>query len=240
MSKFCVLILRPAPQGLELVQALNSMHVSTIYFPTINIAPLPIEKTKAEKLILCADVVIFISPNAVEFGVPYLKNYTKEMAAIGASTELALKNKNKPVHVVPQEFNSEGLLSHACMQDVKNKNIVIIRGEGGREKLMQELTARGATVKYLEVYRRDLPIEKITAEMLQKINLILITSQESLDNLLELTPGYLQKDLLSKKLLVSSDNLKIAAQEKGFAFFSALLKSASQQDIINYFTQTEK
>jgi len=240
MSKSCVLILRPAPAGLELVQALNSISVSTVYFPVMNIIPVPVEKVKAEKLISFADIIIFISPNAVEFGAQYLKSYTKKIAAIGAGTELALKNKNKLVHIVPQAFNSEGLLAHDFMQDVANKNIVIIRGEGGREKLMQELTARGATVNYLEVYRRDLPVEKITVEILQKINLILITSQESLDNLLKLTPEHLQKDLRSKKLLVSSDNLKIAAQVKGFAFFSSLLKNASQHEIISYFIQTEK
>lgn len=54
-------------------------------------------------------------------------------------------------------YNSEALLDLSELQHVSQKNIVIIRGENGRNTLANTLEKRGAKVNYQDVYRRDIP-----------------------------------------------------------------------------------
>jgi len=102
------------------------------------------------------DTIIFISPNAVEHGLNQLQslsalNSNIQLATIGQGSAKALKSKlGKQPDICPQEnFNSEGLLATEAMQNVANKRILIIRGNGGREHLKNVLQQRGAIVEYL-------------------------------------------------------------------------------------------
>jgi uroporphyrinogen-III synthase len=86
--------------------------------------------------------------------------------------------------LIPDEnFDSEGLLATEEMNDIKNKKIVIFRGEGGRETLAETLRARGAEVTYAECYTRTFPqtnldLLKTFSEKIH-ISAILITSSEA-------------------------------------------------------------
>ena len=85
-------------------------------------------------------------------------------------------------------MDSEALLAETAMQDVEGKRILIFRGRGGREQLAKTLRARGAEVDYAEVYERRPP--RVDTGPLnealhsQRIDVIVITSSEALDNLM--------------------------------------------------------
>ena len=78
---------------------------------------------------------------------------------------------------MPEHHDSEGLIALAALQNVARKNVLIIRGDGGRELIAEKLSDRGASVHYFESYRRvwrNLPIELIKTWQQQQINCILV------------------------------------------------------------------
>jgi uroporphyrinogen-III synthase len=139
------------------------------------------------------DIAIFVSANAAIRGLARvhargMRLSHLKLAAIGRKTALALKEQGYQIDICPpREFTSEALLAMASMQTLRGKRIVIFRGEGGRELLLETLVARGATIEYAEVYRRIIP--HANARRLRKyidqraIDLITVTSVEGLSNL---------------------------------------------------------
>jgi len=53
--------------------------------------------------------------------------------------------------------NSEALLAMPELAQVNGQRFLIIRGQGGREELANVLRSRGASVDYLDVYKRVMP-----------------------------------------------------------------------------------
>ena len=87
----------------------------------------------------------------------------------------------------------EGLLAHPALAGVAGRDVLIVRGRGGRETLAEGLAARGARVRYLEVYRRVAGPRGDALDRLQAAGrhpAVLVTSGESVRNLFELAgPG---------------------------------------------------
>lgn len=233
-----ILITRPGLAGKKLCQTLESVGVKTVYFPTLLIESVKIDLTSSTNLLKIANIIIFISASAVHYAYEagLLNNLGKaEIAVIGEATAAALKKLDIKVDICPHEFNSEGLLRHDLLQSVCAKKIVIIRGQGGREFLANALKEQGATVDYLEVYKREKPDMKVTKMILDSIDIILMTSQEAFLNLLLMTPSSLKSLLMTKEFLVSSQSLKEYVEHQGFKVRMPLLKSAALFDILNWF-----
>src|SRR5205085_11381286 len=137
-----------------------------VRFPTLKIIGTNIKKVVLTiKKIKQYDFVIFISPNSV-FNTAeaihriWCSHWPKEtkVIATGPGTALALKQHNLPCDNCPEkDFNDRGLLKLAALQNIKQKKILIIKGEGGRLYLAKSLKARGAQIENLNVYKRQLP-----------------------------------------------------------------------------------
>lgn len=240
-----IMIIRPAHQAKMLVQGIKTAGGKTFLFPTLEI--LPAELTDEDKKIIQQlsqfDIIIFISPNAVEHGLNHIQANTELsenflLATIGQGSAKALTARlGKQPDISPDEnFNSEGLLATAAMQNVTNKRILIIRGNGGREHLKQVLQQRGAFVEYLNVYQRIKP-ETNTSDLEQylrnnQIAAIVITSAESLKNLLELTPEKVTSLLLQVPLLLINKRIVNIAKEAGFNNKLFVATKASDDAII--------
>ena len=84
----------------------------------------------------------------------------------------------------PTLAGSEGLLALAGLQDVAGKQILIVRGTGGRELLGQSLGRSGASVTYLETYRREL-IQHDFSDLVTP-SVVILTSAEILENFVSL------------------------------------------------------
>ncbi|GBL32270.1 uroporphyrinogen-III synthase [Methylophilaceae bacterium] len=161
-----IVITRPSHQTGEIKALVNEHQGHPIEFPLLEIQSKSQNETFQNIVLTLNDYdwAIFISSNAVQFGMPAVKHAfhtlpeSTKFAAIGPSTQKALKLFDVNHVLIPEEnFDSEGLLATEEMNDIKNKKIVIFRGEGGRETLAETLRARGAEVTYAECYTRTFP-----------------------------------------------------------------------------------
>lgn len=220
-----VLVTRPGDRGLELCDIIENSGAITTYFPTANIHEVKVD-SKTKRTLRSLDTihwVIFVSRNAVTFGVEQLPKKLLEnanIAAIGISTAEAIEKHGFNVSLCPESsFTTEAFLEEPLMEDVGNNNVVIVTGQGGRKLLQEELEERGASCYRIEVYRRELPI-KAAQDVAVKvgknaIDVLVVTSEELLENLLRLLQKVDSK-LKSVPLVVSSDRLKVRAKALGF------------------------
>ncbi len=218
-----IVITRPMHQGEALKARLESKGAEVLHFPTIEIQPV----TQTAGLEACLGrldqyhYMIFISPNAVDYSADYLDFSALppklKLAAIGPGTARALVAHGRKPDMLPRDgTNSEALLKLKALNSVKNKRILIVRGQGGRELLAETLEERGADVDYAEVYRRSVP--RLDHGELGhwfrngKVDAIAVTSRESLLNLDRMLSPALTPYLRSAQLLVSSARvIKLAA-----------------------------
>lgn len=209
-----IVVTRPAGQARHLAEAIEGCGGFAVLFPVLAIhdledpAPLADIASRIERF----DLAIFISPNAVTRALtaitaqrPWPAN--TRVAAMGQSSERELVQFGLAEVIAPVgRFDSEALLELPQMRAVAGQRIVIFRGDGGRELLGDTLTARGATVEYVECYRRGKPALD-AAPLLRlwargELDAITATSSEGLRNLFEMVGSLGQTWLRTTPLLV--------------------------------------
>lgn len=209
-----ILVTRPKEQAQSLVNEVQSHGGQAILMPAISI----IWQFSGQSAAL-ADIFIFVSRNAVE---GYLRcaaiNEYSDVYAIGKATKQALVGRGiSTVKTAINGYNSEALLADAGLQQVKDKNIVIVRGQGGRELLATELAGRGANVSHCEVYQRqevEYSEKDINQLKAQNIDVIVATSNEILSAIIKQFGGVLA--ILDIPLVVISPRMKAYALNQGF------------------------
>lgn len=190
-----VLITRPAHQAEHLAKLIEGAGGGAIRFPTIEIAP-PTDPTPLLSVLdHLADyhLAIFVSPNAVDQTFSWLRAAKREwpkrlpIACVGRATAAAVEKQGLSATTPTERFDSEALLDIPLLQDVAEKNVVIFRGNGGRELLGNTLKLRGAIVTYAECYRRLQPRtgveELVDAWRRGEIQIVSVTSTDGLRNL---------------------------------------------------------
>ena len=203
-----VLVTRPRAQAVELVSAIEQQGGEAFCFPVIEILALDENRVAAEASAMASpDVTIFISRNAVEYGLRYSGG--GKIAVIGPATAKAVRSAGRVVDIEPADgYDSEHLLAEPVFRDIDGRDVRIIRGGRGRELLASELKDRGANVEYLSVYERRLPA--VSADMLAelearwrrgRISVITVMSVQSLQNLIELLPDWCRNQLESTPLV---------------------------------------
>lgn len=222
-----VLVTRPMHQAEALVRLIESDGGEAIRLPTIEIAP-PSDPAAVDAIFKrWADfhLIIFVSPNAVRMALPRLRGFglppTVPCAAVGQGTQQALRSEGFENVLAPKtSFDSEALLELLPVGDVAGKNILIVRGTGGRALLAESLSARGARVSHAECYRR-LPPRQPDATALARlvrceIDIITITSVEGLQNLYALVAPADRGRLLATPILVVGERQASAGLHLGF------------------------
>jgi uroporphyrinogen-III synthase len=237
-----ILVTRPAHQAENLCNLICVNNGVPIRFPTIEIVLVTLESSEIEHYLTQADWFIFTSTNAVRCYFSQLDDAkmrqlkTKSCLAIGGATAKALITVGLNVDLMPEHgYNSEALLELAQLQNVSKKNIVIIRGENGRETLAETLKNRGANVSYQDVYKREIPQIDCSQILQNNLNFITITSGEAIENLVKMLPKS-QHDLLKKTpLIVVSERIQTIAKNLGFESVT-LAKMPSDDAILNTIT----
>jgi uroporphyrinogen-III synthase len=137
------------------------------------------------------DFAIFVSANAVEYGVPDRRRWPASLRvfAPGPGTAEALAGVGIVDARIPAStFDTEGLLALPELQDVGGRRVLIFRGQGGRELLGDTLMQRGARVDYVSCYRRAAPEADarglVEALADGRAHALTLTSAEGADNLL--------------------------------------------------------
>jgi len=243
--KMRVLVTRPAGQADRLVDVLEDAGITVSCLPLLHLkAVTEAEKIAAIKkqllLLSQQDFVIFISSNAVKYTAEFLAQHDLKWPSslpcipIGGATAKAIEDLGWLLDRVDgrstessneeeknlSAYSSEKLLAELSQRDVGEKRITIFRGEGGRELLADNLTSRGASVAYCEMYKRQHPnysSEQFEQALGQNLAAILFASGETLENFYR----HIQRDELQAMvenvpMIVPSERIKNLAEHKGF------------------------
>jgi uroporphyrinogen-III synthase len=235
-----VLVTRPISQAQELARSIEARGGNAVFFPVIEIMPRDAADIAADAASLQEpDLVVFVSRNAVQYGLPYVAN--GQIAAVGPATAAALEDAGCEVDIRPVAgFDSEHLLAEPDLIEVAGKVVRIIRGNGGRELLADTLRERGAQVEYLPVYARTTPAYSDTqlADLESRwrasgIDVVTLMSAESVRNFDTLLPTWCREQLHRSSLVAPAARvLKVALDT--FPGTSATLAAGPQtSDMIN-------
>lgn len=237
LSNKTILITRPTGREQQLRQLIEQSGGHVIHYPVIQIQPLTPPACSTNQLGKFT-MAIFISKTAVECSQHYFSLFPENIiiVSIGSKTTESLKQHNIQVDIEAPEQNTESLLLTPAFQtpEIKDKQILIFRGEGGRALLGDTLSNRGAVVTYIETYRREIPcLKALSKKQISALDAITVSSNEGLENLLHLTLH--PDDLIDIPLVVPSKRTEILAGKYGFrsvltaqnatdeAFFAALI-----------------
>ena len=240
-----IVVTRPAEQAGGLKQLITQQGGKAIGFPALEIGEPDHRNEVATQLAQIAqfDMAIFISRNAVKWSVQYIGETLPthlRLVAVGKSTGKALRGQwQHPVLSPAGNSNSETLLALPEMQNVTGLRVLIVRGQGGRELLAEQLTQRGASVTYAEVYKRICPkTDLATLPPQGPIDLISATSNETLQNLYDMAnDDETRRWLLRTPLVVISPRTAELAQQLGFKHLALIADDASDQGLLNAMQQ---
>jgi uroporphyrinogen-III synthase len=221
-----VLVTRPEPQAGPLARRLAALGARIYRLPAIELHP---RDDRARQRAALGPIdrfhwIVFVSANAVRFGASLLEGRRDlKLAAVGPATAAALNHAGYRVALVPQGgYDSEHLLECAEFRHVQGQRVLIVRGDGGRELLAEELTARGAEISYADVYERHCarPVPGAVAAVEAEwsggaIDVVTATSGELLRCLYEILSPAGRALLARSTLLVGGPRIGAVARQIG-------------------------
>ena len=197
-----VIITRPRAQADALARQVAALGREVVVLPLLEIFPLP---DQAPLIAALADLprfamVAFVSPNAIDAAFAHLAQWPRQvaLAVLGEGSRAALArhglDDGNATIVSPQDparSDSENLLQSLDLAALAGKQVLIVRGESGRELMAEGLRAAGAIVTTVAGYRRSVPLltPALRAQLhalLARRNDWIITSSEALRGLLAL------------------------------------------------------
>jgi uroporphyrinogen-III synthase len=242
-----IVVTRPAHQSAALAEAIRAAGGEALQFPALEIVPVdPHSLTPQLSRLSDFDMAIFISPNAARFGIAAIREVAAlpdeiDVFAVGPGTAKTLETLGLSDVTVPSGQDSEALLALPQLEQVAGKRIAIFRGVGGRPLLADTLRARGATVDYVECYRRRCP-DADAGPLLQRwaeVSAVTITSAETLHNLAAMMGDGGTGRLRATPLFVPHAKIAEAARMSGMTevIVTAGGDAGLLQGLINWFRE---
>jgi len=221
-----IVVTRPRAQASKLAGLIVEQGGEAVVFPLLEISPV------ADYGPLCSvtanletySLAIFISPNAVAFSLPDIlasRTWPRSLrpVAIGQSTVGLLASYGLADTLVPAaRFDSEAVLELPEMQraSVAGRRVLILRGNGGRELLADQLRERGAEVDCVSCYQRSAPPDAAPLVALWRygwLDALTISSSEGLRNLVDLLDDRTRVCLRSTPVFVPHQRIADLAKE---------------------------
>jgi uroporphyrinogen-III synthase len=232
-----IVVTRPRAQAARFATLVSEAGGTPLLLPALEIEPVELDLASRARLAPDAfDWTIYTSANSVESSLRQLPRPTRtRIAAVGRGTARALAERDLAVHAVPtRTADSEGLLALDAFASVAGRRILILKGEGGRTLLRDELERRGADVATADLYRR-VPAS-LDAAALAALGracdcgavVIAVTSAESLAALLESIPPDQVPRLRDATLLVPGE--RVAAVARAHRWRGPLQVASSAED----------
>ena len=232
------LILRPQPAADELAALLRRQGHTPVVCPLLSYRPGNELAALIDRLSQ-ADMVIAISVAAVQYASEQL---AKQLArwpqhciylTVGATTAAQWQQQGLKV-ISPTDARSEGLLALPELQSATGKNVLILRGNGGRELLADVLSELGAQVSYVECYRRHY-LHTDGTSLLQEwqaagVDSVIISSSKLFRQLIRLLPETASDWLSSQHWFVPSQRTADEIYQAGFN--SVTIMSGVQHDAV--------
>ncbi|WMW79528.1 uroporphyrinogen-III synthase [Undibacterium cyanobacteriorum] len=170
-----VVITRPEKQAHALKVRLDAFGIANSVLPMFDIGPLP---QASDYAVLDAalrridelSLVIFVSPNAIDAWFERLAylGITRPLhlglAGMGAASRIALIEHGVDPQITPLIFprnpnktDSETLLDELDLAPLAGREVLIVRGDSGRDFLADRLRAAGVQVNQAAAYQRIAP-----------------------------------------------------------------------------------
>lgn len=209
-----VVITRPRAQAEALARAVAALGREAVVLPLLEIFPLDDQSALIRTLagLERYALVAFVSPNAIDAAFAHIGQWPAgvTLAVLGEGSRAALAKHgidDSNARIVspkdPARSDSENLLQTLDLAALAGKEVLIVRGESGRELMADGLRAAGATVSTVAAYRRSVPpmtsaLRAQLRALLERQNDWIITSSEALRGLLALVgelgePEYVAK-----------------------------------------------
>lgn len=230
MTAWRLLLTRPAEEcaALETLLAGHRIHGSSL--PLLAIEALP-ETPEQRSRMLDLDryaAVVVVSKPAARIALERLDTYWPQPPvgprwfSVGAATGALLQAYGLDARWPSYGDDSEALLAlpalHQALAGPEPK-LLLLRGEGGREYLAEQLQARGVTVDALALYRRTCPsyasgtlLQRIRAE---RLNGLVVSSGQGLVSLYTLAGDAWPGQVARLPLFVPSPRVAAEARALG-------------------------
>lgn len=226
-----VIVTRPVAQAQPLVAELRAAAIDAVALPLIDIAA-PSDSGVVQRAWLdlpaCA-LVMFVSANAVRCFMQLRPASTEWPArllagATGPGTSAALREAGVPAQLIVEPagevFDSEALWQQLRKRDWVGQRVWVVRGEGGRDWLAEQLGAAGARVQFVAAYERRPPMLDAAGRALLAAALVqprrhcwVVSSSQAVAHLAQLAP---QADWSQASALAPHPRIVAALQALGF------------------------
>lgn len=233
-----VVITRPAGTAVALARRVRALGGEPMLLPGLSLRSIADEDAARAGLLaaLGDELMVFTSPAAVRHAAALVPLRTAAtVLAVGRGTARVLSLHGVDTPLVPLQQDSEGLLEHPALRELRGRRVALIGAPGGRGVLRQQLAARGAQLRELHVYRRVPPrLDRRHIDALLQLPAsarVLLSSAEALQNLQQLLPPPAWAQLCAATAVVSSERLAAAAHAAGFSRI-VLAASALSADLL--------
>jgi uroporphyrinogen-III synthase len=229
-----VVITRPRAQAEALAQRVAQAGRTAVVLPLLEIHPLP-DQSQLRGTLAQLDrfaLAAFVSPNAVDAAFAHIGRWPAgvAVAVVGEGSRAALARHGvtpatASIHCPPDPAfsDSEHLLASLDLAALHGREVLIVRGETGRELMADALRAAGARVTTVAAYRRRIP--ELTPELAAQLRTLLggehqwvVTSSEALRGL----AGLVQR-------LGSGDNFVAKLQRQHFVVPHARIEQTARE-----------
>ena len=265
-NKLKICIIRPEEYFNQSIKLANEIGFESYFIPIIitkEIDDIEFNNFKKDIYKNNIDYIIFTSSNGIKYTLKKLDTIEKnrfiellkniKVICIGSQTKKELNSIGVQDILVPDEYSSLGILNLLKKENIKNKNIYILRNYYGTKEIYDYLKSYGANVKEIKIYTMNKADSKIGKYMIEKISdlsfdILTFTSSMIVNYFFDFVSIYSNKNsflnLLNKNYIIGAigsktkktlENygIKNVIIPKDFTFKSLLLSIKIHEEIYN-------
>ena len=226
---------------------LETLDYQPIAIETLTVEPiLDSEVTELFKNLERFTDIVFVSRNAVEFGMSIIQQQQKgipkstQVLSVGAETAKQLYKHGVDAFFPDHGSGADALLGVEQLANLQDRKILIVRGQHGLVWPAEEMRQRGAIVEHANVYSQNMPSDgadgfKNLLENHQQIEGIFLHSAQSATNFMQIV----RKDIgrfAKTVLVVGSERIAEVVKTLGWRSEIRVAQSPSNKHMMISFS----